>query len=96
MEYIHVKWNHSFEEEPVEIYMEIDEARWETRKIEVFSNGKAACASRLQPCNMTELSQEQIPTIEEIESDEQFTPEQIDEQDFELAWCSFCESMSGQ
>jgi hypothetical protein len=40
MIYLKVKWNHSFSDEPVLLYSELDRKRWELRKIEVFPNGR--------------------------------------------------------
>ncbi len=39
MKYIRVKWNHLFSDEPVLLFSELDDARWEVRKIEVFRDG---------------------------------------------------------
>jgi hypothetical protein len=40
--YIRVACRHDHRDEPVLIYCELDEARWETRKIEVFRDGSTA------------------------------------------------------
>lgn len=39
MTYVLVEWSHDLDDEPVEIYSELDEARRETRKVEFYRNG---------------------------------------------------------
>ena len=39
MEYVLVEWSHDLEDEPYEIYSELDSDRREVRKIEFFRNG---------------------------------------------------------
>ena len=39
MNYILLKWFHNFKNEPYLIYSEIDNQRYEVRKIEVYKNG---------------------------------------------------------
>lgn len=46
MEYLKVEWMHQWDDEPIVIYSEIDDCRRETRKIEVFRNGRVGYATR--------------------------------------------------
>jgi hypothetical protein len=46
MTYFKCKWNHAYRDEPVLLYSELDEERWETRKVEIFRDGKMGFASR--------------------------------------------------
>ncbi|WP_298035400.1 DUF6881 domain-containing protein [uncultured Dysosmobacter sp.] len=39
MEYVLVEWTHEYEDEPYEIYSELDADRREVRKVEFFRNG---------------------------------------------------------
>ncbi|WP_421996326.1 DUF6881 domain-containing protein [Reyranella sp.] len=39
MKYIKVRWRHCLPNEPVTLYSEIDEDRWERRKVYVFADG---------------------------------------------------------
>ena len=45
MTYFKGKWKHSFEEEPVWFYSELDEERWEVRKVEIHGDGRKNFAS---------------------------------------------------
>ncbi len=49
MKYIKVKWLHSHPDEPVLLYSELDKDRWETRKVEVFADGRIGFAKRRKP-----------------------------------------------
>jgi hypothetical protein len=88
MEYIKVKWVHSHSGEPVLLYSELDKDRWETRKVEVFADGRIgfASATEITPSTKTKLSLEPLPTLDEIASDPQFQPVEIAKDEFEAVW----------
>lgn len=81
-----VRWNHSFADEPVVIYMELDESRWEVRKVEVFADGTRGCASQDSSTANTALSESPIQSFEEIAAQREFAPEMISAAEFELVW----------
>jgi hypothetical protein len=86
MQYMYVNWIHSEPDEPQELYSEIDDLGWEIRKIEIFRDGRVGCASLSHSSNSTGLSIEEIPSIEEIAMDAQFSPKEITKADFEKVW----------
>ena len=88
MEYIKVKWIHSHPDEPAILYSELDENRWEIRKVEVFADGRVGFAdsTEVTPSTKTKLSLKPLPTIEEIASDPQFQPVSITKDEFEAVW----------
>ena len=86
MRYLRVEWVHFHPDEPVEIYSEINDAGWETRKVEFFPDGSVGFASSTEGMGSTMLSLEPLPALEEIASDPQFKPVEISQQDFEKAW----------
>jgi uncharacterized protein DUF6881 len=45
MRYLRVGWKHQHADEPTILYSELDEDRWEVRKVEVFRNGRRGYAS---------------------------------------------------
>jgi hypothetical protein len=49
MNYVRVEWKHPHQDEPILLYSELDEERFEVRKIEVFRNGHAALRAELVP-----------------------------------------------
>jgi len=88
MDCIKVKWVHSHSGEPVLLYSELDKDRWETRKVEVFADGRIgfASATEMTPSTKTKLSLEPLPTLGEIASDSQFQPIEITRDEFEEVW----------
>jgi hypothetical protein len=91
MKYIKVKWLHSNPDEPVLLYSELDKDRWETRKVEVFADGRMGFASATEatPSTGTRLSIEPLPTLNEIARDPQFQPVEITKDEFEKLWCTW-------
>jgi len=81
-----VLWRHSLVDEPVEILSEIDDARLEVRKIEIFRDRRKGFASGTESGGDTHLSVEALPSLAEIVSDPQFEPHEISKHEFELAW----------
>ncbi len=86
MKYIKVKWIHDFPDEPAWIYCELNDDSWETRKIEVFPDGTVGFASQAESAGTTRLSFEPSTPLEEIASDLQFEPAEIEPQEFEGVW----------
>jgi hypothetical protein len=56
MKYLLVQWIHSFPDEPVTLYSELDDDRWERRKIEVFRDGSVGFADSRRQSRTTKLS----------------------------------------
>ena len=87
MKYIKVIWRHIFEEEPYAFYSEIDSQGYEIRKIEFLKNGELiGFADENQTWGETILSDQTIPTIEEIIEDDAFDGFEITKDDFETIW----------
>jgi hypothetical protein len=86
MKYLRVLWSHSSADEPVELLSELDEARFEVRKVEVFRNGQKGYASNDESERGTRLGLEPVPCLADIASDPQFLPEEISSEEFDLAW----------
>jgi hypothetical protein len=94
MRYIHVKWIHSFPNDPVELYSEIDEAGYETRKVEVFPDCSIGFADSTQHMLSTELGEKPIPSLEQLALDPQFLPAPISKEEFEKIWAKRYSSIS--
>jgi hypothetical protein len=88
MHYIKVRWLHSHADEPILLYSELDQDGWETRKVEVFADGRIGYASATEatPSTRTKLSIEPLPPLDEIASDPQFQPVEITKDEFEEVW----------
>ena len=44
MTYLKCNWNHSFPDAPITLYSELDDLRWELRKVEVFRDARMGYA----------------------------------------------------
>lgn len=86
MKYIRVRWIHNFPNEPVLLYSELDDDRFETRKVEVFPDGKKGYASEAEEVGGTRLGIEPVPSITQIAMDHEFVPEEITKEEFERIW----------
>ncbi|HRX84826.1 MAG TPA: hypothetical protein P5572_07395 [Phycisphaerae bacterium] len=86
MTYIKVRWIHSHPDEPVLLYSELNDDRWEVRKIEVYRDGRRGFASVSDSVGDTRLGQGPVPTLAEIAADPQFEPVAIERAEFEAAW----------
>jgi hypothetical protein len=88
MEYLKVRWIHEHPNEPVVLMSELDEDRYEVRKVEVFADGRIEFASNDHSSGETVLGETAIPSPAQIASDPQFVVEVFDAQRFEEAWLS--------
>lgn len=94
--YLYSKWKSSPADSPVEFYSELDQDRWETRKVEVFHDGRLGYASATESAMDTLLSIVPIPSLAEIESQVEFDVRQIGVEEFEAAWKrAIAQSQSG-
>ncbi|MGL3209686.1 DUF6881 domain-containing protein [Bradyrhizobium sp. BR 1433] len=86
MIYLKVKWKHSFSDEPVLLYSELDRERWEVRKVEIFRSGRMGYAGPGSADGGTDLGVEPLPSFEEIAGDPDFEPEIISKAEFDKVW----------
>lgn len=95
MKYIEVVWLHESEEDPVLLISELDDRRFETRKLEFFRDGKLGFASSSGASLGTDLGLMAVPELGEINSDPQFQGSEISSQDFEVLWSYHVERSYG-
>lgn len=86
MRYSKLIWNHTFPNEPVEIYSEHDDKCWERRKVEIFRDGVMGFASATESSEGTKLSLIQCPPDEEVNSEPEFRVVNITKDEFESLW----------
>lgn len=88
MKYIRVKWMHSLPDEPITLLSELDDDRYEARKVEIFLDGSRGRASEDVSVGQTMLGVLPVPSIDEINADAQFQAEEITQSEFEAAWAA--------
>ena len=86
MRYQKVEWHHEFPDEPVLLYAEIDDGGRETRKVDIYRDGRWDYADATRSTGTTKLSIEPMPSIDEIAAQSEFSPIQIGAEEFEEAW----------
>jgi hypothetical protein len=86
MTYIRVRWLHENANDPIWLLSELDDNRWETRKLEIYADGSNGYATKDEESGGTMLGLMPVPVIGEIASDPLFHPEEITKEEFEAAW----------
>ena len=86
MTHISVTWHHENPDDPVELLSELDDERFEVRKVEIFRDGRRCFADASAHSGNTALGIVAVPPLEEIASDRQFTLRIITREEFEAAW----------
>jgi hypothetical protein len=86
MHYIKVFWKHRHRDEPVELYSELDDGRWEVRKVEVSRDGFLGYASGSGSRGETLLGLVPVPAVAEIAANPEFEPTEITKDEFEEIW----------
>lgn len=86
MKYIHCLWIHTYVDEPVVLVSEIDDQGFETRKVEIWRSGNVGWADEGRTFGETELSVSALDSVEEINSDPQFSAVEISREEFENFW----------
>jgi len=84
--HLKVVWRHESDDDPVLLYSELDDERWELRKVEIYADGRMDRADADSQTGSTWLSVEPLPGIEEIREQEPFEPEAISAVEFEAIW----------
>ena len=86
MQYFRVEWTHSYPDEPIDIFFEVDDEGWETRKVEIFRDGAVGFADANHQKGTTGLAEVKMCPIEEIAAQPEFKPYVISNEMFEMVW----------
>jgi hypothetical protein len=90
MDYLKVNWDHSSysfsPNRPMLIYSELDDERWEVRKVEIFPDGRMGYADPEVEVGRTGLSELPLPSFEKIAADPASEPGVISKAEFEKIW----------
>ncbi len=90
MIYMKTLWIHNYDNEPIILYSELDNERYEVRQIWVYDDQSYEIASEEYDTDESFLSPVPYPSIDEIRNanteDDVFEPELITKEDFEIVW----------
>ena len=74
MKYIRVTWRHRHRDEPVTLYSELNDQRFEVRKVEVFRDGRMGYANANEAVAGTMPGLVPVPDLSEIAKDQSSSP----------------------
>jgi hypothetical protein len=86
MKYLYVKWLHKNPGDPVHLYSELDNERYEVRKVEVYADGRRGFADREEEFGGTVLSSMPLPPLAEIAAMKEYEPKEIPVEEFQRVW----------
>lgn len=86
MRYVKVAWIHEFPDEPVLYFSELGEGGYETRRVQVYRDGRIEWADEVFETATVGLAEIPFPSVGEISSREGFTAEEISSEEFDRAW----------
>jgi hypothetical protein len=86
MNYIKLDWAHSSADKPTTFYIELDENRYETRKVVVYLSGKMFYIDEVDFTKDVFLSEHPFPSHEEISTSGTLNSVDISKFDFEQLW----------
>jgi hypothetical protein len=84
--YLRVLWHHDFAQEPVEIFSEGGDDDYETRKVDVFRDGRLEWANTERETDTTSLGTVLIPPLSEINAQDEFAATVIEVGEFKATW----------
>ena len=84
LQHIKVEWVHNHPDEPIVLYSELDEGRWEIRKVEVYADGTMDFADAEHSSGNTRLGSLPVPPLNELSNE--FKPQVIAAAEFERTW----------
>ncbi len=86
MRYVKVEWHHAFSDEPVAYYSELGLDGYETRKVQLFRDGRSEWADEENETASVGLSEVAFPAISEISGQPEFDAQEISAEEFERVW----------
>ena len=86
MKYVKVHWLHDSRDDPITYYSELADDRYETRKVQIYRDGRAEWSDEEHETAAVGLSEVPFPDLMEISSRPEFIAEEIDSAEFESVW----------
>ena len=86
MECIDVQWHHANMGTSYRLVSELDDERFEVRKMEFFSDGKVGFAFAAGSLHGTQLGSIPVPSVDEINAAAEFTAKSLAISQFNLLW----------
>jgi uncharacterized protein DUF6881 len=84
--YLRVQWLGAGKDDPIEIFSEVGQDGYETRKVHRFADGRLEWTDKKHEFERTGLATVPVRTVEEIAAMGEFLPQTITREEFEAAW----------
>ncbi|MGC7097261.1 DUF6881 domain-containing protein [Amycolatopsis lurida] len=84
--YVRVKWKHDSDDDPVWYLSELDEDGYETRKIQIYRDGRSEWADGNHETDSVGLAEIAFPGVDVVNAMPDFDAEEITAAEFGLAW----------
>jgi hypothetical protein len=81
-----VLWHAARDDEPSVMYSELDERRMQTRKIDIYADGRWGFADSSREQGGSALAEAPTPPLESLNADPEYEAEEITASDFEALW----------
>ena len=94
-EYIDVSWIHDNLEYPIRLVSELDQMRFEVRKLEFFRDGRVAYADGEYNTGAIKLGIEPVPGLPAINAQAEFRGTSISKEVFEELWLKYGRGSEG-
>ncbi len=89
IEYFKASWIHDLEDQPILFYSELDNDRYEIRKVEIYKDNNFGLADTSFEFGGAALGTMSVPSIEEINSQPEFLAQVISKGEFEEIWTAY-------
>jgi hypothetical protein len=86
MKYLHIKWHKAAGGDPLHLYSELDDQRYERRKVEIFGDGRRGFADASEEAGGTALGTLPVPMLDELAGDADYEARAISQDDFQRIW----------
>ncbi|MGW1280286.1 DUF6881 domain-containing protein [Streptomyces tsukubensis] len=86
MRYVKVAWDHEFADDPILYLSELGEDGYETRKIQLYRDGRSEWADESVDTATIGLSEIPFPSLNEISNQPDFAATEITQEEFEKTW----------
>jgi hypothetical protein len=86
MDYVKVRWSHDYPDTTVAYFIELRDDRYETRRVQVYRDGRMEWADRDHESATVRLSERAFRPLDEINAQPQLTAESIDAEEFNTVW----------
>jgi hypothetical protein len=86
MRYLDIKWTHKDPGAPVRLYIEVGEDGYESRKVELYADGRKGFADSSEEAGGTSLGFMPVPSLAELKTLPEYQPKEISQEEFQRNW----------